>query len=564
MFDHLIDKMNCDHQRNHGDVPLISGTVDHWIFLAAYMFALMDSKVIFGDEERGPLELRLVAAAPPMLNAFYGTVRALKDGTPWSEVSMNAAKELPSFLCEYLNAFKDYFRNNPRGANMVNGWRDGHGLCESSRGMTNDQLNHELLLDPDFQLGKRENGVCTNIKRPLNDSFWDFFLRPVSSQHTEDLATSPIVRSTVEKVMGEILQYSVTSEIEDAVDKILLQTPDCCLNGEVYDHLARVIADTYACEETMQKYTEVRGVLANATGGDNLVRVKAICAVLKFVMDCLHTENVRKINVRLKEIVLKIDREVSLSRERTRFDQDVEDEKVGLAKTQYHIKRAVEESREVCPIPLNAIPGNSDYLEMVVNTMFISAIVESKIDGIPETLRLDKVRFVFYIATFRRCVISTVILSTVMQHLREAISNFEDTGEISENVTKIVFNDSPTFDATDTITLVMNELMPIMNITQRSMLWGDLNTNVKEDSPSYREAVDYWGGIWHDLSRGKDISCQGHDPVFTRVLLPKVKECLSSIMLVAALNKEVHWKRYEEMVIKTAAEIYNEPMPRAC
>lgn len=563
MFKHLIDKMNCDHRHSHGDVPLISGTVDHWIFLAAYMFALMDPKVIFGDEEVGPLELRLVTTAPSMLDAFYGTVRALSNGTPWSEVSTDAAKELPNSLCEYLNAFKDYFNNNPRGANMVNGWREGHGLCESSRGITNNQLNHELLLDPNFQLGKRENGVCTDIKRPLNDSFWDFLLKSMSSQHTEDLATSPIVYPTVRKVMCEILRYSVTNAIEEAANEILLQTHNCCLDDRACVNLAWVIADTYACEETTQKCTEVCNALANATGGDNSVRAQAICAILKFVMDCLHTENVRQVNAKLKDIALKVNVD-GVSYERGHFDQDVINGKVDLVNTQYHIKRAVEEIRKVSSIPLDAIPGNSDYSEMVVNMMFISAILGSKIDEIPETLRLDRVRFVFYIATFRRHVISDVIFSTVMQYLHEAISNSEERSEISENVEKIVFKDSPTFVATDTITQVMEELEPKMSILQRSTLRGDLNMNVKEDSPCYMNAADYWGGILYNLVRGDDISCQGRHPVFARVLLPKVKEYLSSIMHVAALNKRVHRERYEEMIIKTAGEIYNEPMPRAC
>jgi hypothetical protein len=82
--------------------PLITGTVNVKIFLAAYMIAIFPTHVF---EEMGVLETA-VYDDTLMLVSWHKAIDALARGVPWSLVLLETAPELPRFLCRYLRSFK--------------------------------------------------------------------------------------------------------------------------------------------------------------------------------------------------------------------------------------------------------------------------------------------------------------------------------------------------------------------------------------------------------------------------------------------------------------------------
>jgi hypothetical protein len=89
---------------NHGrGSPLISGTVNIKIYLAAYMIALRPEFVF---ETRDTLEYALIDATMPMLVGWHKAIDALADGIPWFQVLRDLVPNMGQLLCTYLRTFK--------------------------------------------------------------------------------------------------------------------------------------------------------------------------------------------------------------------------------------------------------------------------------------------------------------------------------------------------------------------------------------------------------------------------------------------------------------------------
>jgi hypothetical protein len=89
--------------------PLITGTVNTKIYLAAYLIAANPRNVF---DEIGELESKVMAAATPLVNAFHEAAELLKLGTHWKQIA--AARRLPGLLCTYLRTFKAWKMEDER------------------------------------------------------------------------------------------------------------------------------------------------------------------------------------------------------------------------------------------------------------------------------------------------------------------------------------------------------------------------------------------------------------------------------------------------------------------
>jgi hypothetical protein len=99
----LLRVIQLANWRRH-DHPLISGTVNVKIFLAAYMIAAHPSHVF--EKPDGDLEQKVLSAAKPMLQCYHDTAAQLAKGVSWPAVRKGVAVQLPALLCQYLRAFK--------------------------------------------------------------------------------------------------------------------------------------------------------------------------------------------------------------------------------------------------------------------------------------------------------------------------------------------------------------------------------------------------------------------------------------------------------------------------
>lgn len=83
--------------------PAVTGTVEPQVFLCAYLIVSHPGHVI---EVENDLSRALVAATEPMLECFEGFMDLCRGGVAWQDVRDAQGRELCALLCRYLRTFK--------------------------------------------------------------------------------------------------------------------------------------------------------------------------------------------------------------------------------------------------------------------------------------------------------------------------------------------------------------------------------------------------------------------------------------------------------------------------
>mmetsp|Transcript_6055 Transcript_6055/g.14576 ORF Transcript_6055/g.14576 Transcript_6055/m.14576 type:complete len:1063 (-) Transcript_6055:927-4115(-) len=120
--------------------PLISGTVNVKIYLAAYMIAARPNHVFENVTE---LEKKVLDASKPTLLLFHATAKALSRGESWHDVKKNVAQKLPSLLCTYLRTFKEWKLADEKklAGRLTHALR---GLEEAEKGLKNEEADVKI------------------------------------------------------------------------------------------------------------------------------------------------------------------------------------------------------------------------------------------------------------------------------------------------------------------------------------------------------------------------------------------------------------------------------------
>jgi hypothetical protein len=184
-----------------------------------------------------------------------------------------------------------------------------HSSCATLSGrMTNEQLAHELLLDPAFQLDESggsevDSPVFHRIRESFHRAFWDSLvddlqlptpcytrvLRVLSEVRDgiSDLAGAPESASIAEAIDIEFIRRQVESGAYDW---------DGCkrLVGGVVGIIQRVQAPKRD-EETTQQWRKVGASMLRAEGGD---RPGVMCRALEFLLDRINAMRIDAANAR--------------------------------------------------------------------------------------------------------------------------------------------------------------------------------------------------------------------------------------------------------------------------
>jgi hypothetical protein len=174
--------------------------------------------------------------------------------------------------------------------------------------MTNEQLAHELLLDPGFQLdesgGYGDNPVFHRIRQSFHQAFWDSLV--------DDLKLSPPCYVRVLRVLAEIrdgvADLAGSSEwagrIAEAVDLgFIKQQAELGLYG--WDSCMRLIGCILAViqrvqaprrdDETTARWKQVGQAMQEATADE---QPRAFCKALEFLLDRVNAMRIDAANAR--------------------------------------------------------------------------------------------------------------------------------------------------------------------------------------------------------------------------------------------------------------------------
>lgn len=454
-------------------------------------------------------------------------------------------------------------------------------------GMTNEQLAHELLLDKDFRLDEKsgmseDKLVHTKIRETFERAFWESLV--------EDLSADPPSYSRVLSVMTEIKTgieslaagYTEARQIGEIVDVELItqQLSKDSLDYKGCENLVDAIVgvlvsmhdrmkSTKRREETVNKWADVREKMVNAPENDNSAKASAICAALELVLDRVHAVRVDTANHKLKAITPVI-REHGVDYEKSQFNKKLEKKIIGLERTRAWISHTVSELTRGQDTRVDAsdlIQGKPGDFEAVFYIAIVDLIADypnwggttrerAQKDEIPETMLLDLLRVQALNKHFHANVVSSIILVTVEQKVRELIRDAEVRTKLIEAAQEIVLKNPPKPTAPrHTIKLVMEELNSKMVADQLATLQSILEKNVKKNSAVYVPMTKILKRAWYHLTKDKSIPSQCQVPEAAKVLIPEVGRHCLSLAAVAVLNKKVHVERYNEIIAKAAETI---------
>jgi hypothetical protein len=197
-------------------------------------------------------------------------------------------------------------------------------------GVTNEQLAHELLLDPEFQLTPdfgKDLFVFEQIRGDFQQAFWNSI--------ADDMQLTPEPCYTrANKVMKEIsdglVVFSSGENVQDLLDDLQVPTSiDACmiLTNRVLD-VIRTIQSNNRREETEFKWIESRAEMRSAA-----TVPKAVCVALEFLLDRVNALKIDAVNLRLRLIASAI-KEHGVDCERLRFQDKLNKGTMLLTRTE--------------------------------------------------------------------------------------------------------------------------------------------------------------------------------------------------------------------------------------
>ena len=169
---------------------------------------------------------------------------------------------------------------------------------------------------------------------------------------------------------------------------------------------------------------------------------------------------------------------------------------------------------------------------------------------------LDEMRVIALSRHFHCYVVSFMIIVTVEQMCTEFVSDVHSRNMIINAVQGIVLKNPPNPTAPrHTIRLVMEELATNLSVDQLSTVQIILEKNVKKTSTVYAPMTNMLKRMWFHLIKDNEIPEVCHVPTCTRFLVAEMQKYSSSLAAVVVLNKNVHVKRYNEMITNAAKVI---------
>ena len=217
--------------------------------------------------------------------------------------------------------------------------------------MTNEQLAHELLLDPTFQLDESggcsvENPVFKRIRESFHHAFWDSLvddLRLAAPCYVRVLRVLAEVRDGVNDLAGA----RESAALSDAIDLDFIKCQaeagaynwhNCCaLIGSIVTIVQRVQAPKRD-EETKTKWELIRGAMVAAV---DVEQPRAFCNALEFLLDRLNAMRIDAANARLR-LIAPVIMDHGIDYERGKFQDKLKDGSLTVERTTKWIDNALK------------------------------------------------------------------------------------------------------------------------------------------------------------------------------------------------------------------------------
>jgi len=434
--------------------------------------------------------------------------------------------------------------------------------------MTNEQLAHELLLDPTFQLDESggcsvENPVFHRIRESFHQAFWDSLvddLKLAAPCYVRVLRVLAEIRDGINDLAGS----REAGSISEAVDlDFIKQQAEAGLYG--WDNCKNLIAGIVAViqrvqapkrdEETKAKWKEVGQAMHDATGEE---QPRAFCKGLEFLLDRVNAMRIDAANARLR-LIAPVIKDHGIDYERGKFQDKLNDGTLTLERTQSWIRAVIRSEVASKAVELEALvegrAASFVHVHSAAMLALVSAVAPVKPDLCPETLLFDVHRLAILQREFQYIVTSATILVTATHGLG-ATKNVADMQLLSGISEMFVPEDKLDIDVDQTISEIgkVLERSTLSREGRQSLIRALTQCSVPSDAVHQLLALrmrTFWGRIMKDGKVPVDLKFINA----SRALIPRIEKAATKLMSLANLNRTVHLPTYNKLIGEEALNL---------
>ena len=387
------------------------------VFLAGYMIAYSTTHVF---EDMGKLERSLLDAAVPMIESFQAIADAARRHACFSQVPAELTQNFPLLFFEYLQRFKvwkvaDDVKLKGRIKHALNALKRVYDdstepkLREECRtqiehlnakllrisgtnsgiSSSNEQLKHELLLNPSFQLEEEKVEVSNRFYQAFWDSLEDDLKLPCYSRALN--------------LLTDIREALNCKEID--IDFIRQQAEDGLYNWQNCIHLVTAIY-AEAGGEKEEGWAQIQETMEKAAAEE---QPRALCQALRFLLERVNVMRIKAANTKLRSIAGVVVQDHGVEYERCKFNEKLKDGSLTLVRTKEWITNTVRSE------------GTTTFLR--VHTVGMLALVtQQQQQECPETLLLDKQRLCQLHTEFNYLSIASAMLVILGGNNHQAVA----------------------------------------------------------------------------------------------------------------------------------------------
>lgn len=440
-----------------------------------------------------------------------------------------------------LKAFDEERLRGATGSNYGGGPPDNHsggGAYAALPGrMTNEQLAHELLLDPTFQLDESggcsvENPVFHRIRESFHQAFWDSLV--------DDLKLAEPCYVRVLRVLCEIRDgihdlAGSRGNLDDVMDMdhIKYQTDHRLFTWNSCRQLVAAIVSIIQRVQSPKRDNETKAkweLIAKSMDEEPGPRV--FCKALEFLLDRVNAMRIDAANARLR-LIAPVVTDHGVDYERGKFQDKLNDGTLTLERTTAWIQHTVErEVKEEKSITLDGLLSGSAAAFVHTHSTAMLALVTGplhiKPELCPETLLFDVYRLSLLQIEFREQAKAASLLVTATHWTKGAL-----------DMVRAVHEAPSTLEALEPI---------FKNVPGAAEA---LRECAEPTSAVHRLIAQRLRALWGKLMRDGSKAFTKGDCALVRTakpLLPAIEKSAAKLLALANLNRTVHLPTYNKLI----------------
>lgn len=595
---------------------LVPENVNVRVVLAAFMIAYRPTHVF---ETTGPLEQALVDSATPLIETFERICTQIHKNRAFSDVPAELTRNFPTLLLDYLRKFKawkvpdeakltrrikhalaalyqakerlspnepvdsklrmelDTQTRNLRlklsqiaGDSALQEFDDRYEAGETPTQqpsiyatmpgrISNQQLVHELLLDPAFQLNDDggcaiENATFDQIRLSFQRAFWDSLADDMRLQPTPCFARVLRVCGEIGDSLKELVSEQ-RSSIEEILDlDFIKQQAEAGLYGlescrMLVSGIISIIRSSQLPERHESLDAQWPPLLANLNASN--ASEESFCAALEFILERVHLMRVDHSNARLRLISPMI-RTHGVTYERDHFESQLNDGTMTLTNTTAWIDKSLRETVKARPATLDGIINGraADYTNAHANALFSTLIdtLPIALHTLPETLLFDTHHLQRMQKEIKYITNATAVVMTVASSAPPlVIKNFVDLLLSGDTIVDL--------EAAETTFRMDEALVRIEDDATRARIRQALFRCI-QPSDAVNQLMQL--RVRKLLRSMMTTSAEATAPPALRSLMPRFQRTMSKINHLAAINRAVHASTYERLFKEAALKIKEE------